>query len=165
MASQRDYVKTPNGKFEHRVIYENRYGKLPKDWHVHHINGTKDDNRIENLMGLPAKCHKDLHFLMKANQWMYSTVELEEYRDRWIASNRRRLRKKEVRWEARRKMKVASQIKRKANRHRGGFSHEHTLYRKPRTLPKPAHRELAIRAALDEDGNFKTILRKAKEGF
>jgi len=38
------------GKLEHRVIYENHYNlKLKTHQNIHHINGIKTDNRIENL--------------------------------------------------------------------------------------------------------------------
>jgi len=47
------------GKYilEHRFIWEQHYGKLPDGFVVHHINGIKDDNRIENLIALPYKKH------------------------------------------------------------------------------------------------------------
>lgn len=34
---------------EHRVIYEMRRGPIPDGLEIDHINGVKDDNRIENL--------------------------------------------------------------------------------------------------------------------
>ena len=38
------------GKLEHRVIYEQHYGiQLLPHQNIHHINGDKLDNRIENL--------------------------------------------------------------------------------------------------------------------
>ena len=43
---------------EHIVVWEKVNGKpLPKGWVVHHRNGVKDDNRIENLEALPRKHH------------------------------------------------------------------------------------------------------------
>jgi hypothetical protein len=37
-------------KLQHRVIYENHYGiKLSPNQNIHHINGVRTDNRVENL--------------------------------------------------------------------------------------------------------------------
>lgn len=50
------------GKGEHRVIVERHLGrKLSKDEVVHHINGNKLDNRIENLKVVSRAEHKRLH--------------------------------------------------------------------------------------------------------
>ena len=42
---------------EHRHVWEQANGKLPKGWIIHHINGRKDDNRLVNLLGMPRGEH------------------------------------------------------------------------------------------------------------
>ena len=43
---------------EHLLVWEQISGKpLPKEWHIHHLNGIKSDNRPANLVGLPSKKH------------------------------------------------------------------------------------------------------------
>lgn len=41
----------------HRYVWEQLKGKIPKGWDIHHINGDKSDNRIENLECLPKSEH------------------------------------------------------------------------------------------------------------
>ena len=47
------YVRVPKNasgeRFEHRVVWEKHNGKIPKGMTIHHINGNKLDNKIENL--------------------------------------------------------------------------------------------------------------------
>lgn len=46
---------------EHRHIWEKHNGKIPKGYFIHHINGIKHDNRVENLQLVNVKKHGELH--------------------------------------------------------------------------------------------------------
>ena len=42
---------------EHRYVWEKIHGPLPKGWIVHHINGVRNDNSPENLLGMSRNKH------------------------------------------------------------------------------------------------------------
>jgi hypothetical protein len=46
---------------EHRLVWREHNGPIPRGLSVHHINGVKDDNRIENLMLVDTKTHSWIH--------------------------------------------------------------------------------------------------------
>jgi hypothetical protein len=51
----------------HRKIYEKEYGTIPKDqegrsYEIHHIDGNRKNNNIENLTLVTIQEHYDIHF-------------------------------------------------------------------------------------------------------
>ncbi len=42
---------------EHIAIWEDANGPLPDGWVIHHLNGVKTDNRLENLAAMPRNQH------------------------------------------------------------------------------------------------------------
>lgn len=54
--------KRHGGMYMHRYVWERHHGRKPDSGeHVHHINGNKADNHIENLELLPAGAHITHH--------------------------------------------------------------------------------------------------------
>lgn len=70
--SLRKYKK---GKLSHREIYKQKVGPIPFGWHIHHINGLKGDNRISNLIAVPAHFHAWIHEC----QYLDSTQNFKPY--------------------------------------------------------------------------------------
>lgn len=55
--------------FEHRLVWEREYNQtLPDGWVIHHINGKRDDNRIDNLLALPKGKHHYALLIQEKNK-------------------------------------------------------------------------------------------------
>ena len=50
------------GSLVHRWIWKKHHGRWPKQgWHIHHVDGNKYNNRIENLKEIKGEKHYELH--------------------------------------------------------------------------------------------------------
>ena len=64
----------------HRLVYESFVGSIPKGMIVHHINGDKQDNSVENLLLLTSKEHAQEHkFPRQMNQHNAPQVVARQY--------------------------------------------------------------------------------------
>ena len=73
--------------YEHRLIWLYHYGKSPEQ-HIDHINGVKDDNRIENLREATSQQN---NFNRKPNSNStsnYKGVCWHKQRKKWLAQHR-----------------------------------------------------------------------------
>ena len=68
--SEYNYVYCYNRKkwiAEHRAVWEEANGPIPDGYVIHHVNGDKRDNRIENLEMLTMNEHHRGHFVRRMN--------------------------------------------------------------------------------------------------
>ena len=87
---------------EHRKVLHDAGVAIPPGHHVHHINGQKDDNRIENLEVLPKSEHHR-HHIAEAGQvinqfgtWLVGDTQerrfrRQQYMREWRASRKERI--------------------------------------------------------------------------
>jgi hypothetical protein len=59
--NKKGYPLTKKKSAMHSKVAENRYGKLPEGFVVHHIDGDKNNFRKKNLIVLHRKDHYRVH--------------------------------------------------------------------------------------------------------
>lgn len=67
------YEEPPQGKVDYRKIYEKHHGPIPKDtegrsYHIHHIDGNRDNNDISNLLAVSIQEHYEIH--LEQGDWL-----------------------------------------------------------------------------------------------
>ena len=55
------YLNSTIRKRIHRYVWEKEVGAIPSGFHVHHLNGNKADNRLENLALMNGRGHLRMH--------------------------------------------------------------------------------------------------------
>ena len=60
---------TMDRKYEHREIWEQNYGPIPKGYQIHHKDGNKLNNSIGNLEMLPNHLHLKKHAIENKLGW------------------------------------------------------------------------------------------------
>ncbi len=68
-----------NGKHirHHRYVWSQEHGDIPLGLEIHHINGKRDDNRLENLALVTQKQNKQSYL---GKGWMKANSKKNPYR-------------------------------------------------------------------------------------
>lgn len=75
---------------EHRLVYEEFYDCCLLRWAlVHHINGIKDDNRVENLEVVSKERHNSIHTTMNMDDRFCSICGSKKTYDNIYLNGRR----------------------------------------------------------------------------
>lgn len=95
-----------NERLLHRRIWQDNFGKIPDDHHIHHINGNWKDNSIENLECINRIDHQRMHMHERFQSDIYrqenkmQLIQAQEKAKIWHLSEEGRL------WHSKHSMKI-----------------------------------------------------------
>jgi len=121
------YVVLHNGRFEHRVVYFTKFPAISRRYEIHHINHTRDDNRLCNLIALPKPLHEKVHEYSRLAKRPLTRKEIREMFNAYLKKvNEDRWKKLATKFKKRKhkKKKPSKKFKRKQKTH---FSHVRTI--------------------------------------
>lgn len=89
------YAKDDDGRlrFEHCIVWEKKYGKIPLGMQIHHIDFNKENNKISNLQLVTPLEHKRIHggCIFVNGEWEKPCKICGEYKkcnkENWYYSN------------------------------------------------------------------------------
>jgi hypothetical protein len=71
----------------HRWVWQNVFGKIPSGCHIHHKDGNKSNNSIENLELMSRHAHLSLHMTQERREWASKRMdEIRPLTKEWHSS-------------------------------------------------------------------------------
>lgn len=70
----------------HRKIWEDTFGEIPLEYHIHHKNGDTTDNRLENLECIHKSKHHSIHFSAIRQVQAMQSLDSRLKRKEWALS-------------------------------------------------------------------------------
>ena len=77
-------------KFLHRAVWEFHHGEIPDGHHIHHKDGDRENNAIENLEAVPAHEHISGHHTGHGRRPVAALAALVDWRKSDVGKQRQR---------------------------------------------------------------------------